>query len=160
MNRTLIVVDMQNDFVTGSLPVPHAKEIIGGIIEKCIEYSIAMDSVLFTSCYHPFNHISFNGYGGTWPAHCVAGTHGAQLVEVLKWTRKAINAPLFLKGQAVTQEQYSAYTPQVKDYLLGERPELIEVCGLARNYCVQETYVDLKANGYTVEVLEGLCRSV
>merc|ERR1712241_339844 len=55
--RTLLVIDMQNDFITGSLPVPGATEIV-----ESVEALTKLDiwyQVFYTQDWHPQNHISF-----------------------------------------------------------------------------------------------------
>lgn len=53
----LIVVDMQNDFISGTLPVPEASSIIPTI--NALTRLEGWDLVLFTTDFHPQNHISF-----------------------------------------------------------------------------------------------------
>jgi len=56
-NPALLVIDMQNDFITGSLPVPKAEEIL-----KPVQVIIDADiwgHVVFSQDWHPQNHISF-----------------------------------------------------------------------------------------------------
>lgn len=55
--RTLLVIDMQNDFITGALPVPGAAEIIPGV-EALTKLDIWYQ-VLYSQDWHPQNHISF-----------------------------------------------------------------------------------------------------
>lgn len=55
--RTLLVIDMQNDFIDGSLPVTGAKEIIDRV-ESLTKLDIWYQ-VLYTQDWHPPGHISF-----------------------------------------------------------------------------------------------------
>jgi len=55
--RTLLVIDMQNDFITGSLPVPGAEEIVDKVEE--LTDSDLWYQVLYTQDWHPEDHISF-----------------------------------------------------------------------------------------------------
>jgi len=55
--RTLLVIDMQNDFISGSLPVPGAAEIIDDV-ESLTKLDIWYQ-VLYSQDWHPQNHISF-----------------------------------------------------------------------------------------------------
>lgn len=55
--RTLIVIDMQNDFIGGSLPVSGASEIIDRV-ESLTKLDIWYQ-VLYTQDWHPTDHISF-----------------------------------------------------------------------------------------------------
>lgn len=56
-NSALIVVDMQNDFINGTLPVPGAVEIVPTINELLALEGWAF--VGFTMDYHPHDHASF-----------------------------------------------------------------------------------------------------
>jgi len=56
MIKVLIVVDIQNDFISGSLGVPNGKEIINPI-NKLVKQN--WDLVVYTMDSHPINHISF-----------------------------------------------------------------------------------------------------
>ena len=53
----LIIVDVQNDFVTGSLAVPDAESIIS--IVNSIRQQYTFDCIILSRDYHPRNHISF-----------------------------------------------------------------------------------------------------
>ena len=89
--KTLILIDVQNDFMPGgSLPVPHGNEIVP-VINKLIP---RFDLVVATQDWHPQTHKSFasnhkgknlfekidlNGLEQTlWPDHCVQNTVGAE----------------------------------------------------------------------------------
>jgi nicotinamidase-related amidase len=56
-DSALIVVDMQNDFISGSLQVPDAESIIGRI--NSLSAMPGWNLVAFTMDYHPLNHFSF-----------------------------------------------------------------------------------------------------
>ena len=78
MNKALIIVDMQNDFISGALAVPRASEIVGPIQDYAFEkYSKENYTILLTRDLHPKYHCSFVAHGGHWPPHCVVGTIGA-----------------------------------------------------------------------------------
>lgn len=55
--RTLLVIDMQNDFITGSLKVADAEEIISPIADL-IEQDV-WNQVIYSQDWHPKDHISF-----------------------------------------------------------------------------------------------------
>ena len=56
-NSALLVIDMQNDFISGTLPVAGGEAIIPTINELSV--LDAWDFVAFTTDYHPANHLSF-----------------------------------------------------------------------------------------------------
>src|SRR5512140_715233 len=79
----LLVVDMQRDFVHGSLPVPGAAAIVP-LLTRCVRaFERRGLPVLATRDWHPPDHCSFLGRGGRWPPHCVAGTGGADFAAGL-----------------------------------------------------------------------------
>jgi len=55
--RTLLVIDMQNDFISGSLPVTGAEDIID-MVEDLTKLDIWYQ-VLYSQDWHPADHISF-----------------------------------------------------------------------------------------------------
>lgn len=165
MRPILIVVDMQNDFTTGSLAVPGALEIVGGIQDLVHQYDT---DVIFTRCWHPPNHCSFIEYGGKWPRHCVRFTDGARLQVGLGLQVDHRILEIVNKGQDPLVEEYSGfYNPEldelIKDW--GDPTKLdydvrLDICGLARDYCVEATAQAAIARGYKVNVIEELCRAV
>ena len=164
MRKALIVVDMQNDFISGTLAVPRAQEIVGPIQDKLRDSTLMYDDhemfVMFTRDAHPINHCSFNGHGGQWPMHCVKGTMGSELQFGLLVMADLFDWPIFLKGENPHREQYSGATDDLVSYLKKNDLYNVEVCGLATDYCVKATAEDLVKLGYKVTILGDLCRAV
>jgi nicotinamidase-related amidase len=81
--KILIVVDMQNDFVTGALANPAAQAIVPKIADKISEYKNRKDVVIFTRDSHFDNYLNtFEGKHLPIP-HCIHGTHGWLVVSEL-----------------------------------------------------------------------------
>lgn len=81
MRKTLIVVDVQNDFVTGSLGSQEAVAIIPNVKKKIMEYTSRGDEVIFTRDTHFDNYLE-TGEGKKLPiVHCQNGTYGWQVVD-------------------------------------------------------------------------------
>jgi len=74
---TLIIVDCQNDFITGTVTVKGAKNILEEIKKFVKNHRKEIDKIIFTVDWHPYNHISFKKYGGQLPHHCIQYTPGA-----------------------------------------------------------------------------------
>ena len=167
-NRALVVVDMLYDFIDGSLACQNAdnavKKTIGFIDSQTKgqggEDHEILDTfpILFIRDHHPADHSSFTEYGGTWPVHCVAGTHGGEIHEKLK--PYADEDLTFDKGCDKTVEQYSGFDGvNTAAQSLGEvvsmlEPENVFVCGIATEFCVRNTCEDLKKAGFNVILLE------
>lgn len=164
----LLIVDVLNDFVIGSLAVPNAKDIIP-VINKYIE---KFKYVLFCRERHPIDHCSFVAQGGPWPPHCVVDTNGAKLYSDLN-----ISGDIFIieKGTLVDKEAYSAFesTKLLKGTLRKQQSYSVDafqkmniivdgldlsaylrlmgikrlfICGLATEYCVKATVLDATKN--------------
>ena len=84
MNNILVVIDMQNDFVTGSLQNAYAKPIIRTIIERIEEAKRDGDFVIFTKDTHNSDYL-YTKEGMKLPVkHCIKGTWGWEIVDELK----------------------------------------------------------------------------
>lgn len=151
-HRALVIVDVQNDFVTGSLAVATSESILP-IIKKLAE-SPDYEIVAATRDWHPVDHCSFIEQGGPWPNHCVAGTPGAVYAESFLITP----GWHFLKGRDSNVEEYSCRALPV----LLKRADIsdVDVCGLAYDYCVKDTALDMAYAGFNVQVLLNATRAV
>lgn len=128
MDKTLILVDIQYDFLEGgSLAVPGADTAYVEAIERI---RLLFDQVLLTADSHPAGHVSFSVF----PPHCVIGTHGADLaVSRGEW--------LLLKGQKLERDEFSAFGGGANiDRITGDN---VYVVGLAGDFCVKATILDL-----------------
>ena len=166
-NTALVVVDMQYDFIDGSLACQNADNAISQTLKFIAKHTKGqrgeeheiLDTfpILFTRDYHPAAHSSFAEQGGTWPTHCVAGTHGAEIHESL--VPYVCEELTFDKGCDKSSEQYSGFEGQNNaEQSLGEILEMLDttdvyVCGIATEYCVRNTCEDLKKAGYQVHLL-------
>ncbi len=153
--RALIVVDVQNDFCPGgALAVPEGDEVVEPINRLAREAGF----VVATRDWHPPDHGSFAAQGGPWPAHCVAGTAGAELRAGID--RGSIDAVVD-KGQAVDREGYSGFEGTELLGLLREHDvDAVDVAGLALDYCVKATALDARRAGLSVTVHRGATRAV
>ena len=81
--RALIIVDVQNDFCEGgSLAVAGGSAVARGISSLLASSGHGYDHVVATEDYHidPGSHFAADpDYAQSWPPHCVAGSHGAEL---------------------------------------------------------------------------------
>lgn len=74
--KVLIVVDMQNDFIDGSLGSTEAKKIVPNVINKIKEYEDTNQLIYYTKDTH-FNDYLQTPEGKKLPVeHCIKGTDG------------------------------------------------------------------------------------
>ena len=82
--RVLIVVDMQNDFIDGSLGTKEAVAIVPNVKKKIEEYRQRGDKIIFTRDTHHKKHYLYSLEGKHLPIeHCIAGTYGWQIADGL-----------------------------------------------------------------------------
>jgi nicotinamidase/pyrazinamidase len=154
----LVLVDVQQDFVTGSLAVPGGAQVIAPLNACIAAFRKAGLVVVATRDWHPPNHLSFREQGGPWPPHCVAGTPGAAFATGLKALE---GAWLVSKATSPNREAYSGFEGtdlQRRLERLGARR--LFVGGLATDYCVLRTVLDARKHGYETFVLTDAIRAV
>lgn len=167
-NTALVVVDELYDFIDGSLACINAETAVKETLQFIDTHTEAQEGdkdieildtfpILFIRDHHPADHSSFVGFGGTWPVHCVAGTHGGEIHEELKpYVSEELT---FDKGCDKALEQYSGFEGRNSaGQPLGEILELLDVktayvCGIATEFCVRKTCEDLLKAGFKVKLL-------
>lgn len=130
MNKVLIVVDYQNDFVYGSLGSEMAQLIYPDVRAKIEAARLDGTHVIFTHDTHD-NDYMMTQEGKKLPVqHCVAGTHGWYVADDLdKFPHEAIAKPTF---------GYLGWD-------LGDDVEQIELIGVCTDICVVSNALILKA---------------
>lgn len=162
---TLIIVDCQNDFITGTMSVKGAKNSVEEIKKFIKNHSKEIEKIIFTVDWHPYNHSSFKKYEGLWPHHCVQYTPGACIEpKLLKYVQSMnISYEVSQKGVIEEVEEYGAFSDiEYVNDILGEyyycsdipifaNSEIV-ICGIAGDYCVKETIQNLLNGGITPKV--------
>ncbi len=155
----LIVVDVQNDFLPGgALAVPGGGEVIEPLNNYIQQFARRQLPVFATRDWHPPDHCSFREQGGPWPAHCVAGTHGAEFPPQL---RLPANVRLISKATRPEAEDFSGFPGTDFELQLRDTDcERLFVGGLATEYCIRATVLDARAAGFEVIVLTDAIRAL
>jgi nicotinamidase/pyrazinamidase len=171
MKRTLIVLDVQNDFCEGgSLAVTGGAQAAHDIAEvlrhwvlkdpKAADYT----HVVATKDHHidPGDHWSKEpDFRDSWPVHCKVGTDGEAFHPNLD--PQPFDA-IFLKGEY--SAAYSGFEGKaagdvgLADWLRAHEVTDVDVCGIATDYCVRTTALDALADGFKVRVLQDLCAGI
>lgn len=150
--RTLIVVDVQNDFVTGALGTPEAVAIIPNVKKKIEEYINAGNRVIFTRDTHDKEYLNTNEGKHLPVEHCIIGTKGWDIV-------KEIDVPDYDNVQYINKYAFGFnkwYANQFKE------GETIELVGLCTDICVVSNALILKATfpSLDIEVDASCCAGV
>jgi nicotinamidase/pyrazinamidase len=164
--RALVIVDVQNDFCEGgSLPVAGG----GAVARALTDYMTGPAAetyacVVATRDHHidPGDHFSAQpDFSRTWPAHCTAGTAGAEFHPDLDTSRID---EVFRKGAyAAAYSGFEAASPDgtgLAAWLEARGVTEVDVTGLATDYCVRATAADAAASGLQTRVLLSLTAGV
>jgi nicotinamidase/pyrazinamidase len=171
VTRALLVVDVQNDFCEGgSLPVAGGAEVafrIGALLHRWQQSDEAdreYDVVVATRDHHidPGSHFSETpDFVDSWPPHCIVGSDGAAFHPNLD--PQPFHA-IFLKGEHAAA--YSGFEARTVDgvslatWLREHSVTVVDVCGIATDYCVRATALDARAEGFDTRVLTDLIAGV
>lgn len=188
-NAVLLIVDLQYDFINGSLAVPGASDTIN-LIAK-LQSDFGADRVFYTEDKHPRDSITFAEIAGVapfaewkytyseddtkhtvtrtgWPVHCVDGTPGQEIViDVLDESHvlsKGLEAETECysgckddKGKEQTFQKGQFAGKTLASVLQGKT---VIGCGLAEEYCVGNTLLDLMEEGVQVVFSSNLTAAV
>ena len=165
MSNALIIVDVQRDFCEGgSLPVAGGADVATAISALLLGSPQRWEHVVATKDYHNIDCGSHFGnppdYVDSWPAHCVAGTSGAEFHPELDTQR--IEA-VFTKGEH--DAAYSGFEGHAGSIGLAAWLRMhdvtdVDVVGLATDHCVRATALDAVREGFTATVRLGLTAGV
>ena len=137
MNKILIVVDMQNDFVSGSLGTAEARDIVTKLRAKFDSFD---GDVIFTRDTHNEDYLKTNEGKHLPVEHCIKGSWGWEIIDELKpYVKKVIDKPTFGSTELV-------------EYLKTKNYDSFELCGLCTDICVVSNALLIKANFYEAEV--------
>ena len=135
--KYLIVVDMQNDFITGTLGSKLAEEIVTNVAEKVKNFD---GKVIFTRDTH-FGDYMQTQEGKKLPVeHCIKGTPGWEIPECL--TEDFCYSPF-----VVEKPTFGSYElmEHLNDFLNDCEVDTIEFVGLCTDICVVSNVLMTKA---------------
>ena len=151
--KVLVVIDMQNDFITGSLGTPEAEAVVPRVTEKIRTWSGG--PIYATQDTHFPNYLETQEGRNLPVVHCVKGTTGWELHPKIAAALKdalVIDKPTF--GSKELAEKLA---------LLAELDELeITLVGLCTDICVVSNALLVKAflPETTVRVIADCCAGV
>ncbi|MGN0395923.1 MAG: cysteine hydrolase family protein [Coprococcus sp.] len=136
MKKTLIVIDMQNDFINGSLGTKEAEEIVKNVKRKIEKYRAAGDEIIFTRDTHKSDYLETNEGKHLPVVHCIEGTYGWQIADGLE-----------VPGAVYINKTSFGYTDWNKFDL-----EEVELVGLCTDICVVSNALIIKASFPEIKV--------
>ena len=129
MKKTLIVVDMQNDFIDMALGTAEAAAIVPAVRDKIRQYLDRGDRVIFTRDTHGENYLD-TPEGKKLPVpHCIRGTKGWQIAD-----------GLYAEGCPIIDKPNFGWPHWDREAL-----EDVELVGLCTDICVVSNALIIKA---------------
>jgi nicotinamidase/pyrazinamidase len=155
----LLIVDVQRDFLPGGALAVPAGDMVVPVLNRYIALAGRAGVPVYASRdWHPGSHISFSARGGPWPPHCVADSEGAAFAAGLELPADVI---VVSKATDTEQDAYSAFAGTGLAGALRERGiTRLWIGGLATDYCVLNTVLDARREGFPVLLLEDASRPV
>ena len=168
--RGLLIVDVQNDFTEGgALGVDGGTEVARGITRYLHYHASEYDVVIASRDWHdPDNdnggHFATGdepNFVDTWPAHCVAGTLGAEyhpeldLAPIDIHVKKGQGEPAYSMFEGITDDGHT-----VAEVLQARGITEVDVVGIATDHCVRASALDALKEGQKVRVLTDLIAAV
>lgn len=129
MKKTLIVVDMQNDFIDMALGTPEAVAIVPAVKAKIQAYAQAGHEIIYTRDTHEENYLD-TPEGKKLPVpHCIRGTKGWEIAD-----------GLYVPGSKIIDKPNFGWPHWDRENL-----EDVELIGLCTDICVVSNALIIKA---------------
>lgn len=129
MKKTLIVVDMQNDFIDMALGTKEAVAIVPKVKAKIEEYVNNGNEVIFTRDTHGENYLETNEGKNLPVPHCIKGTRGWEIAD-----------GLYVRGARIIDKPNFGWKDWDKEDLYE-----VELVGLCTDICVVSNALIIKA---------------
>ena len=138
MKKVLVVVDMQKDFVDGSLGTKEAVAIVNAAVEKVKNFD---GNVIFTRDTHT-DHYMETQEGKNLPVvHCIKGTEGWEIIPELKVLCEEKQCKCYDKPTFGSR----ALAEDLKNLYEAGELESVELIGICTDICVVSNALMIKA---------------
>ncbi len=136
MDKILVVVDMQNDFVTGVLGTKEAVDITANVVDKVQNFD---GEVVFTRDTHSEDYMETQEGKNLPVRHCVKGTPGWEIIPELE---------PYVKGKVF--DKYTFGSVELAQYIKEEADKRngqleVELIGVCTDICVVSNALLIKA---------------
>lgn len=130
MKKTLIVVDMQNDFINMALGTAEAAAILPKVKAKIAEYAQNGYEIIYTRDTHGENYLNTHEGKKLPVPHCIKGTKGWEIAE-----------DLYVDGCKIIDKPNFGWHNWKEENL-----EDVEIIGLCTDICVVSNALIIKAS--------------
>ena len=158
LTKTLIIIDMQNDFISGSL----ANEVAEKRVEPMCEYirNFEGKNIFLTQDTHSENYLS-TPEGKKLPiVHCIKGTKGWSVDKrIIAAITDLISKDQRITATFIEKNTFGTFQWRAHETDLGDE---IQICGTVSEICVISNALILKAiyPDKKIVVLKDLCAGI
>lgn len=151
MRRLLVVVDMQNDFITGALSNPEGQKIVGKVANFIYDFP---GGVVYTADTHYDNYLETQEGKRIPISHCIEGSEGWRIVPEIERALEVRNAANFIK--------YSFGSRDLANFVQSRLYNEVYFVGVCTDICVISNAMLCKAFAPEVRiiVLKDMCAGV
>lgn len=135
MKKTLLVIDMQNDFIDQALGTSEAQEIVDNVIDTIKDRKDRGYEIIATQDTHQENYLETLEGKNLPVEHCIQGTTGWEFAPGIKE----------LLVDEIVFEKPTFGSEKLIDYLKENPSEEIELLGLCTDICVLSNAILLRA---------------
>lgn len=159
MKNVLIVIDYQNDFVSGALANPAAAALEDGIAAAVERQLVAGGEVIFTRDTHDDDYLTTREGKFLPVSHCIKGTQGWSLYGKLAQYEQDTRSNVTFVDKPTFG---SAALPAVVEAVCGRNPNRIDLCGVVSDICVVSNAIVLHTNflDTKIRVHKNLCAAM
>lgn len=143
MNKLLIVVDMQNDFIDGSLGTADAVAIVPNVVAKINNWD---GDIIITQDTHYPNYLETREGKHLPVPHCIIDTEGHKINDV-------IFSALINKHHFATLNKLTFGSTALPELIRGQGYDYIELVGLCTDICVVSNAMLLKAHYPEIDIV-------
>lgn len=142
MNKILVVVDMQNDFLSGSLRNQEGQEVIQNVVEKIKKYKKDSQEIYVTMDTHNEEYLETQEGRFLPVEHCIKGQNGWELDKVVQEELKDYPNIKFFEKPSFGSIELGEYIKQINK---NKKIDEIEFIGVCTDICVISNVVIVKA---------------
>ena len=136
MKKTLLVIDMQKDFIEGALGTKEAVAIVDNVKKKIEQYQANGDEIIFTRDTHQVDYLQTNEGKHLPVEHCIEGTDGWQIPQDLQ-----VENAIYIDKPSFGYMKWDEYDL-----------EEVEIVGLCTDICVVSNALIIKATYPEIKV--------
>ena len=151
----LVVIDMQNDFISGSLGTNEAKAIVDKV---ALEITKNYDAIFFTQDTHELNYLETQEGKFLPVEHCIEGGDGWRLHDNIRLAMKAVDCPTY----TIKNPIFGSYALLEKLEKIADGIDSITLVGLCTDICVISNALMIKSKfpEIPVKCIESCCAGV